>query len=158
MIVEDAKMRCGAFHYSYEILYQKYLLMKGLWQMKNLQNKALAINTFIQCLKMGKSYDPRIHLECQKRIKELLKEQKRARCLPLDLHISNLKHRKRDFVFMVDLSSPISPRGKAELQSAINQIFNEHVEGHDRVSLVQTLSEQNTRKIFSLVPKKTNKV
>ena len=70
--------------------------------------------------------------------------------------LSKMITRRRDFVFVIDLFSPVHFFVQQKMKDTIGQIFDNHVEGSDRVSLVRFSSEKFVRRIFSLVRKDKN--
>ena len=62
----------------------------------------------------------------------------------------------RDFIFLIDQLIPMSDRKAQQMNKAIVQIFDNHIQPNDRVCLIKFGKERYAEKIFSLVVKKQN--
>ena len=63
---------------------------------------------------------------------------------------------ERDFIFLIDQGRPLNDRNSKQMNSAIMQIFDNHIKPNDRVCLIKFGKERYAKKIFSLVLKKQN--
>ena len=64
--------------------------------------------------------------------------------------------KERDFIFLIDQLHPLDRKNAKQMNNAIVQIFDKHIQPNDRVCLIKYGTEHYAKKIFSLVVKKQN--